>query len=329
MGSGSGDGSGVDDIPQEILDLLPADPFEMLKISRSIAVRAMSAHAQQAERDSSNARSNYEASQGSMKSLEEKVSSLEASLREAMDKVDKSEQEQARLSNEKTALVAMVKKLNRDVAKLETFKRTLMQQLQDENDDEPPSMVAAAAAAPKPAASEPVSASAGSGASAAKQQAADGASDADSYAGDKVKLANQTPPPAAAAETTPRAINPPPPIVVPSSNSSSNSKLRTPLLTPSLVSPQYTPSATPPHSASGAASREGRPPRVDGKEFFRQARNRLSYEQFSAFLANIKELNAHRQSREETLRKADEIFGPDNKDLYTAFDGLLSRHLPS
>ncbi|CAI7872249.1 unnamed protein product [Closterium sp. NIES-54] len=57
--------------------------------------------------------------------------------------------------------------------------------------------------------------------------------------------------------------------------------------------------------------------------------NRLSYEQFSAFLANIKELNAHRQSREETLRKADEIFGPDNKDLYTAFDGLLSRHLPS
>ncbi len=34
-------------------------------------------------------------------------------------------------------------------------------------------------------------------------------------------------------------------------------------------------------------------------------------------------------SLQETLRKADDIFGPDNKDLYIAFDGLLSRHLPS
>ncbi|KAG0572982.1 hypothetical protein KC19_VG138800 [Ceratodon purpureus] len=41
-----------------------------------------------------------------------------------------------------------------------------------------------------------------------------------------------------------------------------------------------------------------RSPRVDGKEFFRQARNRLSYEQFSEFLTNVKELNAHRQTRE-------------------------------
>ncbi|THU48091.1 hypothetical protein C4D60_Mb09t22570 [Musa balbisiana] len=69
-----------------------------------------------------------------------------------------------------------------------------------------------------------------------------------------------------------------------------------------------------------------RMPRVDGKEFFRQARSRLSYEQFGAFLANIKELNAHRQSREETLRKADEIFGTENKDLYLSFQGLLNRN---
>jgi hypothetical protein len=66
-------------------------------------------------------------------------------------------------------------------------------------------------------------------------------------------------------------------------------------------------------------------PRIDGKEFFRQARfvsilvifcsnylqvhfslsfctttprTRLSYEQFGAFLANIKEFNAQKQSRE-------------------------------
>ena len=32
---------------------------------------------------------------------------------------------------------------------------------------------------------------------------------------------------------------------------------------------------------------------------------------------------------QETLKKADEIFGPDKKDLYTSFEGLLSRHLPT
>lgn len=30
---------------------------------------------------------------------------------------------------------------------------------------------------------------------------------------------------------------------------------------------------------------------------------------------------------QETLRKAEEIFGSDNKDLYLLFQGLLSRNL--
>merc|ERR550514_930016 len=33
------------------------------------------------------------------------------------------------------------------------------------------------------------------------------------------------------------------------------------------------------------------PNMIDGKQFFRQARSRLSYESFNAFLANIKRLN--------------------------------------
>lgn len=88
----------------------------------------------------------------------------------------------------------------------------------------------------------------------------------------------------------------------------------------------------------------------------------MSYEQFGAFLANVKELNAHKQTKEVfdspsvlctcvllllfhtscsdcsssicipgtfqvTLQKADEIFGPDNKDLYAIFEGLISRNV--
>ncbi|KAK8498052.1 hypothetical protein V6N12_055266 [Hibiscus sabdariffa] len=80
---------------------------------------------------------------------------------------------------------------------------------------------------------------------------------------------------------------------------------------------------SPPHGHSLPV----RTPRIDGKEFFRRVRSHLSYEQFSAFLANIKELNAQKQTREETLRKAEEIFGTDNKDLFLSFQGLLNRNI--
>ncbi|GMP76837.1 hypothetical protein CsSME_00033343 [Camellia sinensis var. sinensis] len=79
-------------------------------------------------------------------------------------------------------------------------------------------------------------------------------------------------------------------------------------------------------SSMDAGSQSGRT-RVDGKEFFRQVRSRLAYEQFSAFLANVKELNSHKRTKEETLRIADEIFGPDNKDLYAVFEGLITRNV--
>eukprot|EP00250_Pteridium_aquilinum_P012862 c20991_g1_i1 orf=259-1131(+) len=89
--------------------------------------------------------------------------------------------------------------------------------------------------------------------------------------------------------------------------------------------PSHLPTRKSTHRSTSLVS--GQMPKVDGKEFFRQARNRLSYQQFSAFLSNIKELNAHRQSREETLIKAEQIFGPDNQDLYYAFDGLITPNM--
>ncbi|XP_012572356.1 uncharacterized protein At4g15545-like [Cicer arietinum] len=85
-----------------------------------------------------------------------------------------------------------------------------------------------------------------------------------------------------------------------------------------------TPGSMPSYAATG--SQTGRT-RVDGKEFFRQVRSRLSYEQFGAFLANVKELNSNKLTKEETLKKADEIFGPENKDLYTIFEGLITRNV--
>eukprot|EP00927_Polykrikos_kofoidii_P043363 TRINITY_DN37435_c0_g1_i1.p1 TRINITY_DN37435_c0_g1~~TRINITY_DN37435_c0_g1_i1.p1 ORF type:complete len:260 (-),score=66.68 TRINITY_DN37435_c0_g1_i1:87-866(-) len=65
---------------------------------------------------------------------------------------------------------------------------------------------------------------------------------------------------------------------------------------------------------------------VDGKQFFKQARSRLSYEAFNLFLASIKRLNNAAQSREETLEEARRIFGPELADLYKDFETLLNRH---
>ncbi|KAF3947588.1 hypothetical protein CMV_026302 [Castanea mollissima] len=48
-------------------------------------------------------------------------------------------------------------------------------------------------------------------------------------------------------------------------------------------------------------------------------KSRLSCDHFGAFLANVKELNAHKQTKEKT----DEVFDQENKDLYAIFEGLL------
>eukprot|EP00928_Gymnodinium_smaydae_P063542 TRINITY_DN47097_c0_g1_i1.p1 TRINITY_DN47097_c0_g1~~TRINITY_DN47097_c0_g1_i1.p1 ORF type:complete len:303 (+),score=64.50 TRINITY_DN47097_c0_g1_i1:131-910(+) len=67
-------------------------------------------------------------------------------------------------------------------------------------------------------------------------------------------------------------------------------------------------------------------PVIDGKQFFRQARSRLSYEAFNLFLASIKRLNSQTQTREETLDEARRIFGTELQDLYKDFESLLNRH---
>lgn len=54
----------------------------------------------------------------------------------------------------------------------------------------------------------------------------------------------------------------------------------------------------------------------------------MSFPEYLVFCWNLLIIVSLYVSMQETLRKAEETFGPDNKDLYAAFDGLLSRHLP-
>mmetsp|Transcript_85819 Transcript_85819/g.199492 ORF Transcript_85819/g.199492 Transcript_85819/m.199492 type:complete len:252 (+) Transcript_85819:88-843(+) len=91
------------------------------------------------------------------------------------------------------------------------------------------------------------------------------------------------------------------------------------------VMPAATPPPATPVSAVDSYAAESTTA-TDGKQFFKKARNSLSYQAFNDFLANIKRLNQNDQTREETLEQARRIFGPEHQHLYSEFEQLLNRH---
>ncbi|ORY40208.1 hypothetical protein BCR33DRAFT_372522 [Rhizoclosmatium globosum] len=64
---------------------------------------------------------------------------------------------------------------------------------------------------------------------------------------------------------------------------------------------------------------------VDGREFFKLARARLSAEDFSNLLNNVKAYNAREQTRNRTLDNMYSLLGDRNRDLYEQFEQLFSR----
>lgn len=206
------------------------------------------------------------------KQLERRVASMEEELHDAADKAAMAMEERDKLTAEKTALINTVKKLNKEVAKLDAFKRNLMQTLADDGED--------------------------------------GAGDA---AGERLVTSVLANAESNVHKTWSRA-----------GGSQAGSER-----SPERNYSRRTSAANSPAPRRDAVAGDGTEARkVDGKAFFREARARLSYEHFSEFLQNIKELNAHKQTRAETLARADDIFGESNKDLYRTFETLLVKHLP-
>ena len=114
--------------------VLPDDPSDQLELAHRIANLAFVSKVQQLERENANLREQNADVKMKTKQLERKVLNLENELAEAADKAVLAMEERDKLHAEKTALINTVKKLNREVAKLDNFKRNLMQTLQDEDD---------------------------------------------------------------------------------------------------------------------------------------------------------------------------------------------------
>ncbi|KAJ1428821.1 hypothetical protein SESBI_08929 [Sesbania bispinosa] len=319
------------DLPEELVQALPSDPFEQLDVARKITSIALSTRVNELQSESSSLRAELDEKDRLIAELQSQVESLDAALNETAEKLTRADQDKESLVKENASLSNTVRKLSRDVSKLEVFRRTLMKSLQEDEDNSGGAPDIAAmlrsqasitstsqlgdddASLPPSRTSSMRTYTSETGNSFAEDRESDGARSRVSH---NLLLASQA--------STPR--------ITPPGSPPSLSASVSPTRTSKPVSPRR-------HSISFSVSRgnyddrssmsssgTGRT-RVDGKEFFRQVRSRLSYEQFGAFLANVKELNSHKQTKEETLQKADEIFGPENKDLYTIFEGLISRNV--
>lgn len=314
------------DLPEGLLAVLPNDPYDQLEIARKITSMAVTSRVGELEAETMLLRHRLADKELLISDLQARVGELQQALQQSSAHLSHSLDEQTKLTTEKNNLAASVKKLNRDVAKLEIFKRTLMNSLQEEDENH------------SQGSEDKLSATKFSTVNSSFSPFGTNRDYESNGHRQKFSLTptNVTP------EMTPSGSPKRPPLPTPPKGRSAavSPKMQSTTGSPKWHSisdgrislPSSLPTSkhsTAPNSPPHAGSHSARTARVDGKEFFRQARNRLSYEQFSAFLTNIKQLNAHIQTKEETLRKANEIFGPGNEDLYRSFDGLLRRHLPN
>ncbi|KAL6196772.1 hypothetical protein ACLB2K_032386 [Fragaria x ananassa] len=337
-GSGRVGGGGPDfDLPDEILAVIPSDPYEQLDLARKITSMAIAARVSNLEAEVGRLRMKLGEKDRVIFELEETASRLQRVNHDADSRLRIALEENMILAKERDSLAMTSKKLSRDLAKLETFKRQLMQSLNDDNSSPARTVDIGTCdqAVPK---AYPDKDEDTNGYSA--QYSSTGSTDMGSTTDEALRNGGQT------FSLTPYIT----PRLTPTATPKVFSTTGSPRAYSTIPSLQQTSGATSPtksydgrnsvsswypssqqSSAANSPPRgrplSGRTPRIDGKEFFRQARSRLSYEQFSAFLANIKELNAKKQTREETLRKAEEFFGTDNKDLYLSFQGLLNRNI--
>ncbi|KAL5229098.1 hypothetical protein ABZP36_017363 [Zizania latifolia] len=324
-------------LPDAIAAALPTDPYEQLEVARKITAVAVAARASRLELEAARLRQKLADKDRLAAELADRAAALEQALRDSDARLRAALDDNAKLANERDSLAHTSKKLARDLAKLETFKRHLMQSLGDDN---PPIQETVDIRTCEQSVGKANSWKDGVAHSHHHpvSSLADGGAEVESVNQEVARPFEQK---LTITHITPRLTSDAAP--KPRSGAASPRRYSTAvspkLTTTSATSPRleghmaiqpWLPSSKMSSAANSPPrghSVSGRPTRVDGKEFFRQARSRLSYEQFAAFLANIKELNAHRQTREETLQKADEIFGSENKDLFMSFQSLLSRSL--
>ncbi|GKV39092.1 hypothetical protein SLEP1_g46906 [Rubroshorea leprosula] len=162
-------GGSTFDLPEEVLQVLPSDPFDQLDVARKITSIALSTRVSSVESESSALRAQLAQKDELIAQLQAQIESLDASLSDTADKLARADLEKVSLLKDNASLSNTVRKLHRDVSKasqsgkvliflcqvnkshytylinvllmdagtlalLEVFRRTLMQSLQEDDE---------------------------------------------------------------------------------------------------------------------------------------------------------------------------------------------------
>ncbi|XP_024465060.1 uncharacterized protein LOC7475940 isoform X4 [Populus trichocarpa] len=127
-------GGSAFDLPEDVLQVLPSDPFQQLDVARKITSIALSTRVSALESESSLLRAKLAEKDDFIAHLQAQIESLDSSLSDSSDKLSRATQEKENLLKENASLSNTVKKLQRDVSKLEVFRKTLVQSLQEDEE---------------------------------------------------------------------------------------------------------------------------------------------------------------------------------------------------
>ncbi|KAI5011422.1 hypothetical protein ZWY2020_013559 [Hordeum vulgare] len=124
---GRGAATGVDfHLPDEILAVIPTDPYEQLDVARKITSMAIASRVSRLEADVARLRRDLADRDRGEADLRARLADSDARLLAALD-------ENAKLVKERDTLAVTAKKLARNLAKLEAFKKQLMKSLSEDN----------------------------------------------------------------------------------------------------------------------------------------------------------------------------------------------------
>nr|GLL38250.1 uncharacterized protein At4g15545 [Ipomoea trifida] len=120
-------------LSDEVLSVIPTDPYEQLDLARKITSMAIASRVTKLESEVGRLREMLHHKDRAIVELEDKVSNLEQAYQETELRLKITREDNMKLLKEKNSLTLTAKKLGRDLEKLETFKRQLMQSLNDDN----------------------------------------------------------------------------------------------------------------------------------------------------------------------------------------------------
>ncbi|KAF3333726.1 hypothetical protein FCM35_KLT01417 [Carex littledalei] len=276
-------GKGEDVIPGEVMAVMPQDPHEQLDLARRITSMAIESQVSQLEAEIVHLRDKMSEKDRAIFVLKERLMELDQSFKKADGRLRSVLEENIMICKERDSLAQTSKKLARDAKKLEKFKWQVIQTL---HEDSPSFHKEAIDITTCDQLSTEVS--------------LDGAARKDIQDFSALSSVRKIRSTAGFPRGSVSAIGSPKLIL--SSGATSPTNRPHPQLRVAMT-PWHNPSSK--RSSTVGSPTRARPisghAQVDGKEFFRLARTRLSYEQFGAFLTNIKELNSHKQSKEVLL----------------------------